>query len=756
MLNLKTDIWDQFRFHLGVALHFDVEFKYPIDDYHNDTYEISAVIRDQSGNIIFNDPEITAKIYATKEKKEGNRYVDTHVYLFVPRNKLGLMPGKCQFMLELNARNEEVKFPAIYNDSISVTMPEFYEYGEQEFGISNFIVKKEKKNDQEGIKTEMDCAYQFMSQQVIDFEENENARHYYFYLTITDEYGNIVFLPADYSEGKEQIDYIRQLAKPKGEKDHMGFFISYRRLNLPPGPHNLKVALQASDEKRNVLFRNLAVGEISIIQTEIYLADIAVSGLTVKYGQYDVSNVFGRMFSKKNKNKGKGYPDLIWHINTGYDKIYTSGISKNTFTAYDGSVFFRMADTDPVEIVVEDQDNLVNNDWIASYRIENKNGPLEIMHRDLASGEIEKMDIRFSKKTIPVITTKSLTAKQSKREGVSGYDVFINSEITGMTGDMKIRVIPGYIDDNQRKKMVEHYRIITGEQLQDNRIIEIAHDSKQENTSLFIPCYALPAKASLGYDTDLSGYNMSIGTYYAKPLGFCDTVKDITFSPGKIQEGKINGFYGLDIRIDYKIPSMYLDDIGLNNISILCNVTDKLTHQPFSELKDIKGLSDQESIFSLNFFLPFYRLIEYGERIELLFNLSADIAGKIIAGKESETIVINRPDLINLKFATAEIKYKDADKTMGIRNVSLDVMHGDRNIYISEQQPVGKKITLKFFNQVTEYVHPEDDITFRLMGTTEYETMHELESWTLKASELLPENRKQIKGKFAKRLKLTD
>ena len=109
---------------------------------------------------------------------------------------------------------------------------------------------------------------------------------------------------------------------------------------------------------KNVLFGEIAETKFTINQPLVYRARFELDYLEAKYRKYDKSNVFGRVFSKRNSNVGKGYPEIFWRIELGDINRFSSSIKKNSHIAYAELSYFTVTDNTPIKITVWDYDAL--------------------------------------------------------------------------------------------------------------------------------------------------------------------------------------------------------------------------------------------------------------------------------------------------------------------------------------------------------------------------------------------------------------
>lgn len=744
--NLKTSIWDKLKFHIGLSVTFDIEFPASLNPENDETFNITLIIKDSIGNTIFNNPSIYSVVYAKSENLEGSNFVNKGVDLFIPDYELNVTAGKHNLTASMYIRSGSKDYGEIYSGKIPVVYLNYYNYDDQEFKISGFNSENKNETELDGIFLRFNSEYKFMSQQIKDYEKNENSKFYYYYFTIYDENNKLVYSPTDEITEDESDEWIRATAKEPGKKDNFTSFIPFRRLNLSSGAHKLKIYLSVTSKNRDYLFKNIAKTELSVIQPNLYIASLNVSNLKVKYGIYDSPNVFGRIFSKK--NKGYGYPDLIWKIKSGNEVFYYSDISKNSFNAYDGGKTFKLAENDPLDIFVEDHDQLINNDLISEFRIPNKKGELEINQIDYTNKDIEKMNFIFSKIKIPRVVCRNIQLTKSSRMNVSGFDFIIDFDSTSLSSKLDIELNPFSIAENDEINYLNYFRIIENEELKLPGQIILNQMSKKDRLSLFIPHYSLGQKSMLGFATETNG--IKIDSYNNPEEINIAEINDIKFDINNIGERKISGINGVLVTFNYNIPALYLTDLGVSGIELSSELFSEDKKSSFDRYYESVHTEDQE-YNTIRGFIPFYKLAGLDHELKCVAILSAAIkSNRRAIGKNEKTFTITIPPFSSVIYNTAFIKCKNIDEP----KLFIRIKHHDEVINLSETVNVNKKIALTGDYSARFSAHPEDDIVVEIVGLTSYETETVLGSWIMPAKDFDSKTIKLPGNKVLKKIKL--
>ncbi len=743
--NLKKDTWNDIHTKIGLSLKFDLGFKYPISDFIYNDYEIYVCLKDSNNKIVYQNDENYAKVYAKPDYKDKETALNENVYIFIPMSEINIKKGNHSLLLEINAKNSDKEFPVFYSDSIMYEMPKLYNYNEQEFKIENYTVSSTLRDGQKGIEINFDCYYEFVSQVIRD--KGINSTKFYFYVTIIDEKNNIVFIPQQEISNYYKTEFEERTAISKDEKDEITLFISNRKLNLQEGEHNLKVILNVSNYSRNISFKDLADASVSITQESFFLVNMKVSDMEIKYfDNYDVSNVFGRIFSKSYKNKGRGYPDIIWNINTGYDRIYTSGIADNSFNGFDGEVSFKIIDSDPVFIDVYDYDKLSRNDFIASYKIKHGKGNFDVSFDKLSYKNIKNVDISFIKRKQPTILSKEIAIRSNKINGVSGIDVFF-SYLTKYLSDSLV-VTPFLTDNSDKQHNLSIFSEITETGLIQSS--EFIINSDNGVLKIHLPYYSLFNGANIGFNIKVPDYNVQIASIINSEEIQIPKIKDIKLKILSINEYKHQGIYGVLCKTAYEIPNDYISNVGFGNI----NFVDTLTNKFFdiSKITELVPEKDYKPTHEKNYFIPFYKLRDIKSKIDVSVNYNVIIkSSEISVGSGLENFIIEKPELLQISIASLSMKTNK--NTCLYTKLRIDIVHGDNNNYKTREQEIIKNMSFENFDSFT--AHPNDDVRINIIGIDKFGQEKGLANYQITANDI--KNRSSIKlkkNRFLKKIKL--
>lgn len=740
--NIKIDTIDDAHFKLGISLRFDVEFKYAIEDFTYDEYKISALLKDKSGKLIYNNSENFIKVSAKPDFSNKKNVIEKAVYLFIPISDINLTSGKHQISLELNAVNKSVSFKNIFSQNIEYIKPKLYDYSEQELKIQDFTANAGKRTGQNGININLDCFYKYASQ-LIKSNYTADGAHYYFYVTMYDKNNNLVFSPSEDISNYRLSEYDMREALIPNIKDEISLFISNRKLNLPEGKHNLKVYLNVTNKKQDIVFKDIATTSIEVTQEPFYIVETNISNLKIVYSDnYDVANVFGQIFSKRSKNKGRGYPDVYWKITTGYDYIYSSGVVDNAFYGLDGSTIFRITDSDPVWFEIYDFDKISQNDFIASYKIDHPKGNYILEKENFKYKNIESVDLKFTKQKQASIYCNDISFQNNKANGISGVDILFSYQAKDVSNNSNIKVSPFWVDTLMQDREINHYSQIKAETSTETPAFIISSANNNGSLKMHIPYYELQTGAKIGFKAELMNYNLQIASIVSSKTITIPEINDIGFSILKIEEAKQNGVYGVEYTTAFDIPSEYRTNVGRSNMDFETKLINIKDNSDFSDY----SINTYDAIANTNKgFIPFSKLKDFNSELNISVDYIASIkASKLNVGHGSKDFYIKKPELekidlyqISLKYNTKEIVYE---------TLKIVIIHGQDIVYESPAIAVAKKMNYENLPDIV--AHNMDDITIKFIGLDSFKQETELSTNYFQASGFINKSSLKLKSDF--------
>ncbi len=742
--NFRTDTLDDLHKTIGIGMRFDMEFKEPVNKKQNNICKVYVILKDKNDNIIFNDTNIFKNVYPVL--RNNNTYVSKSIYFFIPVEQIKINEGHHNIKIELFAKNKDVDFGKVFSTTINYHKPVFYRYDEQEITIKNFTVKPSSKNRQKGVFINFDCFYRFPQQLI---KENNTDKKYYFYVNIYDENNKIIYFPAGNIKSLYNTDYVGRNAISKEKKDNVSIFISNRKLNIHKGNHKLRIVLNATNNNKTVFFKEIADAETDIMQESFYIVNIQVPRLKVKYSTaYDVSNVFGRIFSKSSKNKGRGYPDVFWNIKTGYDNVYRSVVAHNSFSCNGKQAVFKIIDSDPVVLNVYDYDKVSRNDFIGSYTIKHPEGHFLFEKNNITTSSIECLDVKFSKQKLPEIFCGNVLTGTQKRNGVSYLKVAFEYYVQNLTGNMRLNLSPFLVDSCNMSYSVSFYHVKNKDSLLHNSNIIVDAGMKNGIFEVLIPYYELSDNSKVAFNTKLQNFDMQLSSIVFEKKIKIPNIKDIDYKIIDINETKYGGVYGVLFVSEFIVPDEYITNVGIDNLILDIDINS----ENIDLSKYIEKIAVAQSFYR-KYFIPYYKLADIDKKQRINISYNAKIKdSRLNIGHDTGRFVLNKPVLkqVDIKKLIFQFKTKKPD----YKKVRLCLLHHDTIVYEITSSTVYRKM---MFNNFNDFIaHPNDDVILKIIVYDKF--MQKQEIWTDKITALdIFNNTKELNfksNKFVKKIKL--
>ncbi len=727
----------------GITVVFNLELKYPFEDYFNNPYFLTP-------NIKYNDVLAYLDInnvLKVKAKKDYNGTVATFESLsfFIPYDKIDLKKGLYEIEFIIKVNNDFKDYGEVFTKKIQIAVPQLYNYQDQEFKIRKFLVKDNvKTNNLYGIQVKFDCEFKFTASQIIGVNDYEWIKYYYFFIEIEDsETGEkYYFYKNNQNFEKEELDNITK---------KINFFIPYHDLKIDKGKHKIKVSLSSCNETKDYVFDNIAETEFKLNQPQIYLAHFELKSLEAKYYTYDTQNAFGKLFSKQGSNTGQGYPDIYWNVYTGKLSRYQSARNKNSFFAYAGETYFTVTDSDPIEFIAKDFDVFGKHDLVEKVEVRNLKG--ENFHdvNSLETNSLVELSYNFQKILPAFYKYNYITAFDKKKGDVSGVEINFSFELSDIfSNDMF--VIEPIIKHGDN---IIHFNQVLNPQ---DTCYNVYNNKLKNNLQIFVPYINLNQESTIGFKTySKTSEQVLNNIFYQEKIEIPEKLDDVKIDIINILEKKMGDYYGVNIIFEYKIPNYYVENFGLNDFEAkidINNTTSKKNITADSQVVDINNLPIilLDATKRKEIFIPFYIIGESNKTYD--FNIETDIksiSNNILLGNKKFDIKVPVPEMnkvkikkISLKFKTNE--YKD--------NIFVKIEHGNRTVFQSETKKFKKNISWKI-NHTNSIFHKQDNIYISVWSENKYGITSKLNTWTIKGAKYSNKKKLKLKGKeLLKQLKI--
>lgn len=347
----------------GIRFMYDLKLKHFF--YKSPSYYIYTELYDKNSNLVYTgsqNNQIT--IFGNKEDWDS---ISENLQIFIPYDKLNVPFGEHDLELRMKVEGKRAPSGFIFNEKIKVSKPELFHYKDQKITVKDHKVHEEYRD----LIIDLNFDLHFKAYQTIGYSENTDLQNCYFKANLYNK------------KDGEIIQYASQLnptlvkvnADTIFDKSCI-FSISFTNLKLPPGHHDLTCKIHLSNSNYDDL------GVLYEIDFPFNLPQLYINELHMKKVEvinkkkYDVSSLVGRIFSRKDKNRGEGYPDVYWEIKTNNGVKYKSEVENNSYTGYPGEAVFITDDNEKIYLSVCDADIEFFNDYdlIGRYTLENKKG----------------------------------------------------------------------------------------------------------------------------------------------------------------------------------------------------------------------------------------------------------------------------------------------------------------------------------------------------------------------------------------------
>jgi len=350
----------------GIRFMYDIKLKNYI---RNSEYFIYSELYVQNSNKVFRSINNNHLFISAKKEDWDSLYENMEV--FIPYDKITLPKGEHKVILKLKAEGKRLQKEYIFSKELTINIPQLFNYEEQKIKVTNFKITEKNKN----LKFLFDFDFKFKAYQTKGISENENLRFCYLKTDFYDKKtGDLIefvkYRDPSLSKFNTNEKYNRQYI----------FNVPYEGLKLSAGKHEIicKIRLtNLANEDFGVLFET----DFTFILPQLYSVRINVNSLhLINKRKYDSSSLVGRIFSRKNKNNGKGFPDVFWRISLNNSSIFNSATMEDSYEAFPDKVDFIVDDKDIIELSVWDDDSwtIKNYELIGKTVITNKKGEFEL------------------------------------------------------------------------------------------------------------------------------------------------------------------------------------------------------------------------------------------------------------------------------------------------------------------------------------------------------------------------------------------
>lgn len=749
----------------GIEVQFDCHFKYGYDqvlnagfDEESATYCFFCRLKDSSGNIVYPQEQANPPVYCaepnytTKDKKP----VAENIKLFIPYYKINKQ-GPFVANLEILAGKKDGShiFPSLKKQKIEIFKPVTYNYEEQDFNITHCIVEDQYESfGQNGIYANIRLKFKFGAGQIEGADTNQNLKNYYFYLSIKDTNGFVVYSPSItsvFTSGNETSNMFQMLkATNNNNENELNFFIPYRLLSLQNGEQMLSFQLHATNKENTIHFRNLYSEYIRVEQPVIDQYYIRVNNLEVEQGTYDVAGkdipLVNLFISPKSKT-GKGYPDVCWSVKIGDKRIFKSNVSKNSFYGNDGYHFFRKAIIDSAYFYVYDMDITTLNDRIGNFILKGFDEAMETYYENISFDKVKNVDLKINKYKLPTFHLYDYSLDTMKLNGVSGLRTHVNFKADFWGYEKEFYANPVLINYFSNVNNFTYKFLLHDSVLEKKDFFSYNNNYKDTTFSYFIPFYSINGNTTLS--TFFTYPNSEIPFYtLSDPLEKkYNKANDIQFHAKITENYQYEDFKGIRIDIGQKIPGEYLDNFkkddilnsyGFYNKEKNIGLIDHLQEiNEFGLDKDeveAVNFSILEQRLSKSYFIPYFKLFPLKGKQKLRVEQKSWInSSGFVIGENQKVFDYQAPRIYQLQIQKYDIRIRHRRR---YKYLFWEVYHGDNLIYKTPNLENNSK-TLHWeklpANKI--YCHSQDKINMYFFGIDRKGEEKLLKIWHFNAGE---------------------
>ncbi len=666
-------------------------------------------------------------LYAKSNPARPSEGLEKDIILKIPYALMGLQSGIQIVTLEFWASYEGKMYDVFFSKQLKITVPKLFDYAEQKIGIRNLSVKSGiTYKGVEGLEFTFDAEYSFLASETRELHQSPDFKLYTYTLAITDKKSGTPI-----SVFEKKIIQTTETASSKIQT--IKIHVPYNQIASVEGKNECSVAVFAKGYARALNFGESKIFNFNYVQPAVYLGFFRLNSLEAEYKLYDSSNAFGRLFSKKSSNVGKGYPDTYWLLETGAISVYESAQNSNSFSAYAGITHFTLVDSDPIYLAVYDYDALNVNDLMGLFRIEHSVGNSTVRKDNFSFPGIVSSSFEFQKLKFPTIHAKTFTKTICKHDGVSGLCLDGHIGISQIPQNQQVTIQPMYYTKAEAIDLQYYTNKI-------NQLKPISSTSNEIDVSLFFPFFELQDVEKLGLSLNLLSLNYKIGDIIldesVKIPNFDDT--DVSFQ----SEGdkiNANGIRGYSISIGYKIPEFYWDKGSLNSKIVLTDNSKQLMLDTLVQTNRIQTL-----------FIPYYKLVQ-GKENQIDISEETFLNKSFRIGVNSSKTKLTCPQLID--FHVSELEFTTSESPTSTE-LFVKIEHDGR--MVSEGTSASNGVKFKFnVKSKSIKVHPKDVIKLTVFEKDSFGIANSLGTYEFSADDFKKSKhkaRKPIEG--IKKLKI--
>lgn len=241
----------------SLTFEFKLQTKKPLQDPYKYPYLLHFSLYKNNQLVWKNDQE--KEFYALKKEE----FFDGLVFYQIPFEDIKVKNGVQNLLLKIRISYKDYTFPMTFENEIKVTIPELFEYDQQEFNVMNYRVSLDSvRYKTPGILIRFNSKAKFIQNQIKGIKDDPFIGAYVFQIKIEDSTNNKNISFRNSKTGLLSFN-VNNL-----ENKHQ-LFIPFNELVLENGKHTIALQVVATTKEKNKNLSHIQTKEISFTQPKV-------------------------------------------------------------------------------------------------------------------------------------------------------------------------------------------------------------------------------------------------------------------------------------------------------------------------------------------------------------------------------------------------------------------------------------------------------------------------------------------------------
>lgn len=356
----------------GISMDFDLRLKYEINELQAGKYKVYFLINDEAGRLAYDSRNSKREFPVPVEiMSEG----EGAMTLFVPYQEIDLS-GPSEAKIEYYVEDQLGGTKLIHTYEGLLLMPERYAFMDQTFQTFNVEARADARHGVSGLYLGFTVEFGKSGPR-----SDPQRGPYKFRLNLNNGAGRAVLHTSDVQLFQsETTQMVREVLPddPTRQRYEVSFFVPFRHIPLEKGEKMLRYVVNAGDESKAPLFRDIVVGEVIFQMPEVKAAEIELKTLDLKHWEGEVEK-----------------PDLDWQLRVGRDIDFRSDLAVDSYDAVPGVATVYFAPGDEIRFEAHNWDA---SQLMASYLLDLENLDMGVRVSKENDGRIRKLQLECREK----------------------------------------------------------------------------------------------------------------------------------------------------------------------------------------------------------------------------------------------------------------------------------------------------------------------------------------------------------------------